>query len=106
MATDLYAPCPCGSGKKFKWCCQPIHAQIQRAFQLDQEGQHEAALRAMDEVVAQHADNPEAWGRKAQLLFEAGQPADAEQALDKALAINPQYGFGHFLKGRFRYYEG
>ena len=22
---DPYAPCPCGSGKKYKWCCRKIH---------------------------------------------------------------------------------
>jgi uncharacterized protein YecA (UPF0149 family) len=21
-AIDPYAPCPCGSGKKYKWCCR------------------------------------------------------------------------------------
>ena len=41
MALDPYAPCPCGSGKKFKWCCQPVHFQIDRAFEMDREGQHE-----------------------------------------------------------------
>src|SRR5438876_6073637 len=52
MPFDLYAPCPCGSGKKFKWCCQPIHVEIDRAFQQDAQGQHEAALRIMDEVAS------------------------------------------------------
>src|SRR5438045_6090651 len=89
MLNDPYALCPCGSGKKFKWCCQPIHAEIAQAFQLDERGQHEAALRIVDEVVAKHADNPEAWGRKAQLLFSNERPAEAEAALDKALALNP-----------------
>jgi tetratricopeptide (TPR) repeat protein len=103
---DAYAPCPCGSGKKFKWCCQPIHAEIARAFQLDEQGQHETALRTMDAIVAQHADNPEAWGRKAWLLFQNEKPEEAEQALEKALALNPQYAFGLFLRGRFRYFEG
>ena len=56
MALDSYSPCPCGSGKKFKWCCQPIHEDVARAMRLEQEGQHESALRAMDEVVAKHAD--------------------------------------------------
>ena len=69
MALDSYAPCPCGSGKKFKWCCQPIHEDVAKAMRLENEGQHEAALRAMDEVVAKHPTNPEAWGRKAQLLY-------------------------------------
>src|SRR5438105_3574152 len=65
MAFDPYAPCPCGSGKKFKWCCQPIHEEIDRAFRQEEEGQHETALKLMNEVVAKHPDNPEAWGRKA-----------------------------------------
>src|SRR5271166_2047626 len=79
MAIDLYAPCPCGSGKKFKWCCQPIHVKIDKAFQQDVDGQHEAALRLMDEVTAEHAGNPEAWGRKAQLLYENDRVDDAEK---------------------------
>jgi tetratricopeptide (TPR) repeat protein len=106
MAFDPYAPCPCGSGKKFKWCCQPIHLDIDKAFQQEDEGQHEAALRIMAQVVAQHPANPEAWGRQAQLLYQNDRVEEAEQALDKALEINPNYPLGHFLRGTFRQYEG
>jgi tetratricopeptide (TPR) repeat protein len=106
MAFDPYGPCPCGSGKKFKWCCQPIHVEIDRAFRQEDEGQHEAALRIMADVVAQHPDNPEAWGRRAQLLYQNDQVEEAEKALDKALELNPKYPFGHFLRGTFRQYEG
>jgi tetratricopeptide (TPR) repeat protein len=106
MALDLYSPCPCGSGKKFKWCCQPIHGQISRAFDQDADGQHEAALRTMDEVVAEHPGNPEVYGRKAQLLYQNGRVDDAEAALEQAFAINPGYPFGHLLRGMFRQQEG
>ena len=106
MALDAYSPCPCGSGKKFKWCCQPIHVQIDRAFRQEEEGQHDAALRIMDEVVAQNPANPEAWGRQAQLLYQNNRIEDAENALQKALEINPNYPFGHFLRGVFRQNEG
>ncbi len=106
MLNDPYAPCPCGSGKKFKWCCQPIHAEVAQVYAMDEGGQHEAALRAMDELVAKHADNPEVWGRKALLLFQNEKPEDAEQALDKAFALFPNYPFGFFLKARFRLFEG
>src|SRR5262245_21355314 len=81
MALDAYAPCPCGSGKKFKWCCQPIRVQIDKAFQQDAEGQHEAALRLMDEVVDQNPANPEGWGRKAQLLYQNNRVDEAETTL-------------------------
>ena len=37
MATDPYASCPCGSGKKFKWCCAPYYAQVEKAFELERE---------------------------------------------------------------------
>jgi tetratricopeptide (TPR) repeat protein len=106
MALDPYSSCPCGSGKKFKWCCQPIHVTIDRAFQQDAEGQHESALRLMDEVVAEHSGNPEAWGRKAQLLYQNQRLEDAESALQKAFEINPDYPAGHFMRGLFRYNEG
>jgi tetratricopeptide (TPR) repeat protein len=106
MALDPYASCPCGSGKKFKWCCQPIHAQIDRAFRQEAEGQHEVALRLMDEIIAEHPGNPEAWGRKAQLLYQNDRVEDAEAALQKAFDINPHYPFGYLLRGMFRYHEG
>ncbi|HYV36546.1 MAG TPA: tetratricopeptide repeat protein [Gemmataceae bacterium] len=106
MAYDPYDPCPCGSGKKFKWCCQPIYAQIDKAFQQEAEGQHEVALRILDDVCKEHASNPEVWGRKAQLLYQNDKVEDAEAALQKAFDINPNYPFGHYLRGRFRHLEG
>jgi tetratricopeptide (TPR) repeat protein len=106
MAFDPYGPCPCGSGKKFKWCCQPIHVEIDKAFRQDEDGQHDMALRIMSDVVGQHPDNPEAWGRQAQLLYQNDRVEEAEKALDKALELNPNYPFGHFLRGTFRQYEG
>src|SRR5260370_38129560 len=106
MALAPYAPCRCGSGKKFKWCCQPIHAEIARAFEQQAQGQNDAALRIMDEVIAKHPDNPEAWCQKANLLFEQERTDDAEAALQKALDLNPNYPFAHYLRGRFRHAEG
>jgi tetratricopeptide (TPR) repeat protein len=106
MALDPYDACPCGSGKKFKWCCQPIHVLVSKAFQQDAEGQHEAALRTMDEVAAQNPGNPEVWGRKAQLLYQMDKVEEAETTLQKAFEINPDYAFGHFLRGKFRQFEG
>jgi tetratricopeptide (TPR) repeat protein len=106
MLLDPYAACPCGSGKKFKWCCQPIHAEIAQAFEQQAQGQNDAALRLMNDVLAKHPDNPEAWCQKAQLLMEQGQVDAAEEALQKALELNPNYPLAFFLRGRFRHAEG
>jgi tetratricopeptide (TPR) repeat protein len=106
MALDPYTLCPCGSGKKFKWCCQDIHGEIEKAYEQDQNGQHEVALRTMDEVAAAHPTNPEVWGRKAEMLYRNGRPDDAEAALQKAFDLNPKYPFGYLLQGTFRQAEG
>ena len=106
MTTDPYAPCPCGSGKKFKWCCEPIYRDIEQAFEQERQGQHDTARRLMAEVVAKHPQNPEAWGRHAQLLAAGGKVDEAEEALQKAFALNPNYPFGLLLRAQFRYSEG
>jgi tetratricopeptide (TPR) repeat protein len=106
MAIDPYASCPCGSGKKFKWCCQPIYANINRAFEQDAQGQHDVALRIMNEVAAEHGGNPEAWGQKAKLLYSHGKVEEAEEALEKAFALNRNYPYGLLLRAVFRYQEG
>ena len=106
MNIDSYATCPCGSGKKFKWCCQPIYDDISRAQQQNADGQHEAALRILQDLTVAHADNPEAWGRYAELLFQNERLEDAEAAIAKALEINPSYPYGQYLRGEFRRLEG
>ena len=106
MSIDQYAVCPCGSGKKFKWCCQLIYPGIERAWEQNSNGQQEMALRTIDQVVAEHSDNPEAWGQKAYLLVANGKPDAAEEALARAFALNPNYPFGIRLQAGMRHAEG
>lgn len=106
MAFNPYDSCPCGSGKKFKWCCQDTYAEIDEAFRQAAAGQHEAALKQMERVAQAHSGNPEVHGRHAQLLAARGNYDEAEQALERAFAINPNYAFGHLLRGQFRAAEG
>jgi tetratricopeptide (TPR) repeat protein len=101
-----YDYCPCGSGKKFRWCCQAIYPAINRAQDLYESGQHEAGLRAMDEATRKHPDHPEVWGQKANLLFSHGQTEEAEKALDKAFELFPNYPYGNYLRAIFRMQEG
>lgn len=106
MVLEAYSACPCGSGKKFKWCCQPFYSQIERAFAQDANGQHEAAEAAFDQLVQQFPDNAEVWGRRAELFWDHGKKDEAEAALDKALELNPRYANGLYLRGSFRHSEG
>src|SRR5688572_6227485 len=106
MSADPYASCPCGSGKKFKWCCQPIYGGIQHAWQLEKSGQHDNALKTMEQVVQQHGGNPEAWGQFALFFASRDQLDKAEEALEKAFALNPNYPFGLKLRAQLRQAEG
>ncbi len=106
MASDPYSACPCGSGKKFKWCCQPIYAQIQHIWSLEQNEQHEAAARVAEQLVKEHPNNPEAWGQQALLFVTHGKVEQAEAALEQAFALNPNYPTGLMLRARLRYAEG
>ncbi|MFO0822403.1 MAG: tetratricopeptide repeat protein [Gemmataceae bacterium] len=106
MALDPYISCPCGSGKKFKWCCASYYAEVERALALEQQSQHEAALAAMKELTKKHADKPAVWGYYAQFLYNSGQAEQAEEAVSEALKLNPNFGMAHFLRAQFRENEG
>src|SRR5437899_6478900 len=117
MPIDPYISCPCGSGKKFKWCCAACVARLEKACEQDRLGQHDTALQTMRELTHSQADQPAVWGYYAQLLYNLGhvQQTEAErnklveqseEALSRALKLNPNFGMAHFLRGMFRENEG
>src|SRR4051812_12340512 len=106
MPLDPYVSCPCGSGKKFKWCCAPYYAHVEKSFELERVGQHETALQTMQELTKKHGDQPAVWGYYAQFLYNAGQAERAEEAITEALKRNPNFGMAFFLRGMFRQNEG
>ena len=54
---DPYAPCHCGSGQKYKWCCQSVEAYIERSQRLLDNGQYELAINPLVEGLAKVPDN-------------------------------------------------
>ncbi|MFO0958668.1 MAG: SEC-C metal-binding domain-containing protein [Isosphaeraceae bacterium] len=57
-AVEPYSPCPCGSGEKFKWCCQKIESYADKAQRLYEGGQIDAALKALDEGLRKRRPTP------------------------------------------------
>lgn len=47
---DVYQLCPCGSGKKLKFCCQAIVDDMLKVAVLHRQQQHQAALAAIEAV--------------------------------------------------------
>lgn len=54
MAVDPYAPCPCGSGKKLKFCCSDLVGEIEKIHRMIEGDQPRAALRHTEQTLAQH----------------------------------------------------
>src|SRR4051794_25297055 len=91
MAVDPYAPCPCGSGQKFKWCCQKVEAYAERAQKLFDGNQIEAALEALDEGLRKAPDNAWLLTRKALIKTQRGKPELAKPLLEKVIRQQPAH---------------
>jgi tetratricopeptide (TPR) repeat protein len=87
---EPYSPCPCGSGQKYKWCCQKVEAYAERAQRLLENGQHEAALIPLDEGLAKVPDSAWLLTRKAVTHLQLEQIDEAKGALRTLLAKHPE----------------
>ena len=101
-----YDNCPCGSGKKFKWCCAAYWDKIEQGLDLHQKGQVESALRVLAGACQEMPAQPQVWGFYAHVLFREGQIDKAEEAVARAFEADPNFAMGHLLRGLFRQSEG
>lgn len=94
MPIDTYDPCPCGSGKKFKFCCSAASEEIDRVNKYQETHQTQSSLQVLDKLLATKQDL--AWGyiTKSSLLLNEGQYADARETLVPLLEKTPDHPFG------------
>jgi tetratricopeptide (TPR) repeat protein len=88
---DPYAPCPCGSEKKFKWCCQKVEIFAERAIRLQENGQFDGALAAIHEGLSKFPSNPWLLLRKAMVQIAQQKPEEARQSLAAVLRETPDH---------------
>jgi tetratricopeptide (TPR) repeat protein len=98
LVPDTYGPCPCASGKKFKFCCQKAFKPIVFAMCEAQEGRLESALRYMKEA-------EEKVGRTAEVVSRLGvcwsffDLKKSHELYQEALSINPDHPRLNYLLG-------
>lgn len=90
-AVDPYAPCPCGSGQKFKWCCHKVEAQAERAHRLFENGQIEAAIQVLQEGLRKEPGNAWLLTRKAIYQVQLKQYDAAKESVGLVLRKNPRH---------------
>lgn len=107
MATDPYALCPCGSGKKLKWCCGRFLPQLEKIVAQINNNQAESALHGLDKL-AQESDVNHGFLAclRAQALFAFEKAEEAIQTIRKAIADFPDDGLPHEIHGDFRLVSG
>jgi tetratricopeptide (TPR) repeat protein len=95
MAVDPYAPCPCGSGKKLKFCCADLAADIEKIDKLAASDQPHAALVHVDKLLAKEPDRASLLDIKAMLELALHEFEAAEKTLQHFLAKHPDNPSAH-----------
>ena len=99
-SVDPYMPCPCGSGQKFKWCCQKVESYAERAQRMVDSGQIEASLKPLEEGLARFPDNAWLLTRKAVVEAHLKRFEPAKASLRSLLKKNPGHVGGTILLTR------
>lgn len=94
MAPDVYEPCPCGSGKKLKFCCLAVIDEMVKVAKLHENNQMNMALQVLDGLGKSHPNT--AWVRisKASILLTQSQHQEAKELLQQLLEETPDHANG------------
>lgn len=99
MTMDPYSTCPCGSGKKTKWCCAAFHPQIEKALALAGGEQADAGLRLLDKLLAENANPPFVRTTRAQILAIDEQFSEAAAEIEATISDFPDYAWAREVRG-------
>src|SRR5262245_31617767 len=95
MSVDPYAQCPCGSGKKLKFCCADLVADIEKIDKLASSDQPHAALRHVEKLLVKEPDRASLLDIRASLELALHGYDAAEKTLQHFLAKHPDNAAAH-----------
>lgn len=102
---DVYAPCPCGSGKKVKFCCQAVLGEMDKVARLHENKQPDQALKTLERLEEKHPDAPIVSITRAQLLMEEERFDEAASTMRNFLKENPNNAHGSGLLAFSRFMD-
>jgi hypothetical protein len=88
MPVDPYALCPCGSGKKLKFCCSDLVGEIEKIHRMIEGEQPRAALRHVEQTLATHPGRASLLDLKATLEMSLGELDSARQTVSQFVAAH------------------
>ena len=90
MSIDSYAYCPCGSGKKIKFCCcADLMADLGRVVRMFEGEQRLACLSEVDKLIASGKDRAAFLAIKVRLELELEEYEKAEKTVDQLIEKSP-----------------
>ncbi|MCA9034252.1 MAG: tetratricopeptide repeat protein [Planctomycetaceae bacterium] len=93
MSHDPYSPCPCGSGKKLKFCCADILPDMIKAHRL-MDNQPEAAEKILRDLLARYPSREVIVGELCMILPQQGRHEEAREMVAQFLKDNPDHPMG------------
>ena len=95
---QTYAPCPCASGEKYKFCCQKIFKETVNAMADAQEGYFNEALASMNEAEKKVGLTAEVLSRYG-VVWSFKDMNKANEYFSKALEVNPNHPRTNYVLG-------
>jgi hypothetical protein len=95
MAVDPYALCPCGSGKKLKFCCGDLAGEIEKIYRMIEGDQPRAALRHIEQTLAKHPGRASLMDLKAALELSLDELEAARVTIADFVARHPESPTAH-----------
>lgn len=95
---DSYDPCPCASGKKYKFCCKRIFHEVIMAMCAAEEGHPNEALKWMAKAQAIAGETAEVLCRYA-IVYSHFDKTKSNEYLEKCLHLFPKYARAYYIRG-------
>ena len=90
MPFDRYMPCPCGTGKKVKFCCEDLLGELEAIQKMLEGEQRLACLEYIDKLRQTHPDRACLLAIKTLLHYEMQQAEGFEQTLKEFEEKHPK----------------
>ncbi len=86
---DPYTLCPCGSGKKLKFCCSDLIGEIEKVHRMIEGDQPRAALRHVEQTLAKRPGRASLLDLQAMLQMSLGENEAATATVDEFIRVDP-----------------
>jgi len=95
MPIDPYALCPCGSGKKLKFCCSDVVGEIEKIHRMIEGDQPRAALRHVEQALGKHPGRASLLDLKAWLELSLEEKESARKTVQEFVRAHPESATAH-----------